>query len=165
MTIDLLDHTARLLEREPTRCMNIMELHDRAERDTGVSVTMRTFTMLLSREAHRFVVIPGSRSVESRDGWSSDDRSAYAGALERAPGAASLVMLAGCAPDPTGPAPTRPDAGACGDDVLTAVHDALVDLLSAAEADDDLRLAAAAGVRELDAVRHGLTPVRHELTP
>ncbi|CAN5670536.1 hypothetical protein BH23GEM10_BH23GEM10_16710 [soil metagenome] len=152
MTIDLLDHTARLLEREPTRCMNITALHERAARETGTRITIGAFLKLLSRHAGRFVVIPGSRTAGGRAGWSTEDRADYDSALERAPGAASLVMLACCAPDPTLPA----TAGG-GEDVLTAVYDALVDLLQGAGADEQLRLAAAEGARELDAVRHGLT--------
>lgn len=153
MMTDLLDHTARLLERESTRCLNITVLHDRATRDTGTRISVGSFMNLLSRHADRFVVIPGSRTIESRHGWSAEDRSDYDGALERAPGAASLVMLACSAPDPT-----RPAVAVERDDVLTAVYDALVDMLHGADADEHLRLAAAAGARELDAIRNGLSP-------
>lgn len=153
MMTDLLDHTARLLEREPTRCLNITVLHERATRDTGTHISIGPFMTLLSRHADRFVVIPGSRTIESRHGWSAEDCWDYDGALERAPGAASLVMLVPSAPDPT-----QPSVAIERDDVLTAVYDALVDMLHDSSADEHLRLAAAAGARELDAVRHGLAP-------
>lgn len=153
MSTDVVDHCARLLEHVPTRCMDAQLLHRRATLDTGAHLPFRAFMDTLAARPDRFAVIPAGGAVGQTTAWTAAEVAAYQGALADATtGGLPLVVLVDRSGDPT-----RPGGDADQDmDVLTMVHGTLVDLLQASADDAGLRDAAAAGARELEAVRSGL---------
>jgi hypothetical protein len=162
----LLEHAARVLEHQPTRCMQARLLHRRTIRENGVDVSFLRFMEAVGRRPDHFAVIPPDPVVGAAAAWDPRHRCLYEAAMEAAGMTQPLIVLAerrvpsdeaaGAGPDPDA-APAGRIGPATVADVFGDVHEALTHLLHAAEPDDGLHTAVTGALEELHAAQRLLT--------
>lgn len=167
----LIEHAARLLALEPTRCMPVETLHQRATAQSGCTVSLDRFVRLLCDLPAQFTVLTQDPSLGSARAWAADELAQYGAAMAAAGLASRVVTLCAPAdPDARGVAGT-PDrqrwtarerhaapTTVTGHELLADVHDSLNRMVQTEIADPDLRAAASAAIAELELMRLRMTP-------
>lgn len=147
----LLEHTARILDHQPTRSMEAEPLYRRAVREAGIDVSFPEFMRAVRERTDCFAVIAPDPMPGATDLWDARHRCLYEAALEAA-GLMQPVVVLTLRPhakrDPDVAAAQDPLAG-----VLGEAHEALTHLLRGADPDDPLHSAVMAALDELHAIR------------
>jgi len=159
----LLEHTARVLDHQPTRSMHAGPLHQRVQRETGITVTYRQFIDEVCTVPDHFAVIAPDPVVGAAAAWDPRQRSLYEAALDAAGITQPLVVLAerhvphDDIPTARGASVSLSEHDPASGTVLGDVHESLTHLLHATDPDDPLYSAVACALEEVHATRHMLT--------
>lgn len=162
----VLEHTARVLDHQPTRSMHAGALHQRVLRETGLAISYGQFIEEVCALADHFTVIAPDPVVGAAAAWDPRQRSLYEAALSAAGMTQPLVVLAERhvphdAPDMRGASMSPSEHSPAPGSVLGDMHESLTHLLHATEPDDPLYAAVARALEELHASQHLLAPERY----
>lgn len=160
----LLEHTARVLDHQPTRSMHAGPLHQRVLRETGIALTYGQFIEEVRAVPDHFAVIAPDPVVGAAAAWDPRQRSLYEAALDAAGMTQPLVVLAerhvprDDIPAARNAPASGTEAGAASGTVLGDMHESLTHLLHAADPDDPLYAAVACALEEMHATQRVLAP-------